>query len=78
MAAASESQPVRLTNSTASVGIGQAGVAFVDLDVFFHAAELPSSASTLMPLAWARSTTRFVIAMFSSKASWLASIMTEL
>ena len=60
------------------LGIGEAGVAFVDFDVFFDAAELPSSASTLIPLACARSTTRLVIAMFSSNDSWLASIMTEL
>ena len=39
MAHASESQPVCSTNSTASVGIGQAGVAFLDRDVFLDAAE---------------------------------------
>ena len=39
MAQASESQPVCLTNSLGLGGIGQAGVAFLDLDVLLHAAE---------------------------------------
>jgi hypothetical protein len=38
----------------------------------------PSSASTLMPLACARLTTRLVMSTFASKVSWLASIITEL
>jgi len=39
---------------------------------------MPSSASTEMPLAWALSTTRLVIATFCSKDSCEASIITEL
>ena len=38
----------------------------------------PSSASTTMPLAWARSVTRFVISMFFLNSSCEASIITEL
>jgi hypothetical protein len=53
-------------------------VAFVHLDLLFDPARLPGSASTLMPFVCARSTTRLVIALFSSNDSWLASIMTEL
>ena len=40
MAQARESQPERLTNSSAWSGIGQLGVGFVDRDVLFDAAEL--------------------------------------
>ena len=39
MAAARESQPVSLTNSTASLGVGQERAALVDLHVLFHAAQ---------------------------------------
>jgi len=36
---------------------------------------MPSSASTEMPLAWARSTTRLEISTFLSNGSWEASII---
>jgi len=60
------------------LGVGEGGVAVLDLDVLFDTPSMPSSASTEMPFLWAASTTRLLISTFFSKVSWDASIMTEL
>ena len=79
MAQASESQPVRLTKSSASAGIGQAGVAFLDLDVLLDAAEHAEfGLDGRCPWRAPRSTTRLVISTFLSNGSCEASIITEL
>jgi hypothetical protein len=73
-----ESQPVWTTNSTASLGSVKKALPSSTCTSSSTPPSRPNSASTLKPLACARSTTRFVVATFSSKGSWLASIITEL
>ena len=78
MAQARESQPVFLTKSSASAGLVRVAWPSSTLMSSYTPPSMPSSASTEMPLAWARSTTRLVISTFFSKGSWEASIITEL
>jgi hypothetical protein len=46
------------------LGLGEGGVAFLDLDVLLDAAEHAEFGLDEMPLAWAASTTRLVISTF--------------
>ena len=78
MAQARESQPVCLTKSSASKGSVRHALPSSTLMSSSTPPSMPSSASTEMPLACARSTTRLVIATFWSNGSCDASIMTEL
>ena len=64
MATASESQPLRSTNSTAWSGSVRQACSAETLMSSSTPPSMPNSASTEMPLSWARSTTRRVIAMF--------------
>ena len=77
MAAASASQPERWMNSTASLGLVSEAWPSSTAMSSSTPPSCPSSASTERPLAWARSTTRRVMAMFSSKESCEASIITD-
>jgi len=70
MAQARESQAGLFDEALGLGGIGQAGVTLIDLNSSSTPPSMPSSASTLIPLAWARSATRFVIATFWSSGSW--------
>ena len=78
IAAASESHPVRVTNSTASSGFVRLACAASTAMSSSTPPSIPSSASTLRPRACARATTRLVMATFSSNGACEASIITEL
>ena len=78
MAQARESQPVCFTKASASTGSVRQALPSSTLMSSSTPPSMPSSASTEMPLAWALSTTRLVIATFSANGSCEASIMTEL
>ena len=67
IAAARASHPERLMNSTASSGLVRHALPSSTAMSSSTPPSMPSSASTEMPFAWARSTTRRVMAMFSSK-----------
>jgi len=78
MATARLSQPLCSTNSLASSGSVSMACFSSTWMSSSTPPSLPSSDSTLIPLAWARSTTRRVVATFSSNGAWEASIITEL